>query len=243
MKLKQLALVAALFAAQTAFAADVYLGAGLGQSRATIDNQGIPASTDYKDRGGKVLAGVQLNRYFGVEASYFDLGDFRATSPVYSLSRDTSVKGGALDLVGTLPVTERFGILGRVGAARTRVNEFGSATVGNVSYSDSGKNTSTNLKAGLGLQYKFTEALAGRVEYERYRMKDVFDNRGHVNLVSAGLVYNFGAKPKTVAYVAPAPAPVAAPTPAPVYVAPAVVETPAPTPTPEVTTVTKKVRE
>ncbi|HZV64485.1 MAG TPA: OmpA family protein [Telluria sp.] len=79
-----------------------------------------------------------------------------------------------------------------------------------------------NAKAGVGLEYKLSEALAVRGEVERYRVNDAVGNRGDVDLVSLNLVYKLGrpAAKAAVAYVPPpvaepAPAPVAAPAPPP----------------------------
>jgi OOP family OmpA-OmpF porin len=236
MKLNQLAFAATLLiATSTAFAAPadtaVYVGAGIGQSRLhSNDVDSFATSSDLKDRAGKVFVGKQLNRNFGVEASYFDLGDFSASAP--GLKGNASARGLGLDLVTTLPLTERFAVLGRVGVTRQRlegdINGFG------------GRVNKTNPKAGIGFQYKLTENLAARGEFETYRTNaDIggYKARSHVNVVGASLAYNFGRPAvKTVAYVAPAPAPVyVAPTPAPVA------EVPAPTPAP--TVVTKKVRQ
>jgi OOP family OmpA-OmpF porin len=58
----------------------------------------------------------------------------------------------------------------------------------------------TNYKLGLGLQYAVTESLAVRAEAERYRVNDAIGNRGHIDLVSVGLIYRFGGKTQ-----APAP--------------------------------------
>ena len=219
MKIKFALIVATLFAAQAAVAGDVYVGAGVGQARAHLNTPGA-THIDNKDRAGKIFVGTQLNRNFGLEASYADLGDFTANSRY--LSRDTDIRAGALDLVTTLPLTERFSVISRLGVARTAVREdFGRRDA---------KNTSNNLHAGIGAQYKLSEKVALRGEFESYRVKDTFEKRGHVNLASASLVYKFGRPaPTKVAYVAPAPvyvapapAPVAAPAPAPVVEAPVV---------------------
>ena len=51
----------------------------------------------------------------------------------------------------------------------------------------------TNYKAGLGLMYDITDSLAVRAEAERYRIKDAVGNKGHVDMLSVGLIYRFGA--------------------------------------------------
>jgi OOP family OmpA-OmpF porin len=249
----------ALLASQAARAADEpfvnpdwanhawYIGGSLGATKANIDQQRIQSSltangstmtafsSDEKDApAAKLFLGKQLNRYLAIEAGIFDLGKFgfNATTSDGALSGQAGFRGVNLDLVGQIPLTERFSVLGRVGAnyAKTSTrftgNRLNAVTGPNVSEKKSG------LKAGLGLEYKFTEALAMRGEIERYRVNDAVGNRGHIDMVSLGLVYKMG-RPvsRAPAYVAPAePA---------AYVAPAVVETPpaapvtAPVPTSE----------
>ena len=57
-----------------------------------------------------------------MEAGFFDLGSFgyTATVPSGTLGGDIRVKGLNLDLVGTLPLTDRLSALGRVGVTSAR---------------------------------------------------------------------------------------------------------------------------
>jgi OOP family OmpA-OmpF porin len=215
-----------------------YAGASLGQGRAAIDDQRLARSltangavltsfaTDERDRGFKLFFGKQLNRYFALEAGYFDLGKYSfdaTTSGNGSLHGDTNFRGVDLDLVGQLPLTERFSLLGRIGAqyARTRTH-FGGNLLAGVTSPNLSENKS-NAKVGLGLEYKLSEALAVRGEVERYRIDDAVGNRGDVDLVSLSLVYKFG-RPAAAPYVAP---------PEPVADAPVAVVAPAPAPAPQ----------
>jgi OOP family OmpA-OmpF porin len=211
-----------------------YIGAGVGQSRATIDKNRLVNSltasgaqvtaftTDQRDLGYKLTLGKQLNRYVALEAAYFDLGKFgfhATTSRNGLLDGEAGFRGASLDLVGQLPLSERFSLLGRAGMnyAKTSTHFNGNrlSAVTNPNSSQS----KFNAKAGLGLEYKFSEALALRGEVERYRVNDAVGNRGDVDLYSLGLVYKLGrpaAKPVVYAPVqapAPAPAVIAAPPP------------------------------
>jgi OOP family OmpA-OmpF porin len=128
------------------------------------------------------------------------------------------MQGVNLDLVGTLPITDRLSALGRIGAqyARTR-DTFGTtglATVINANPS----NRETNAKIGVGLQYEFSPSFLVRTEAERYRMNDGVGHKANVDLYSVSLVMPFGRHAPVVTRVAAAPVYVA---PAPVYVAPA----------------------
>lgn len=227
----KLSLVAlAVMASTLALADDAgwYTGANIGRTRATIDDARISsnllgngASTvsivdEDRDHGFKLYGGYQFNRYLALEGGYFDLGRFAFTANTTlagTLSGNISLRGLNLDLVGTLPITEKFSAFGRIGANYTQASDSfkGSGAV-RVFSSDAGTRE-TNLKVGFGLQYAFTDALALRGELERYRINDAIGNRGDVDMLSVGLIYRFGASTPTPVARAPAPAPV--------YVAPA----------------------
>ena len=213
-----------------------YGGANIGQSRATIDDARITSgllgsgfsttsiADDKRDTGYKIFGGYQFNRNFAVEGGYFDLGRFgfaATTVPAGTLFGNIKLRGLNLDLVGTVPITEKFSAFGRVGVdyAQARDNFSGNGTVSVLNSNPSKRDT--NLKFGLGLQYAFTPTLDMRLEAERYRINDAVGNKGDIDLVSLGLVYRFGEKSPAPAPRAPEPEPVAAaPAPAPAIVTP-----------------------
>jgi OOP family OmpA-OmpF porin len=233
----------AALAAPLAMAQDSgwYAGASAGRSAANIDDARISAgllgqglgtrSIDDHDRGNgyKLFGGYQLNRNFGLEAGYFDLGHFGFTAhtvPPGTLDGNIRLKGLDLDLVGTLPLGERLSAIGRIGVTSIRASDsFSASGSTHVPYASSNPSErSTNYKVGAGLQYDFTPSFGMRLEAERYRLKDAVGNTGHADLVSVGLIYRFGAKsqaPRAAAPVpmavaaAPAPAPMVAPAPPP----------------------------
>lgn len=221
-----------------------YGGANVGPSRATIDDprirssllsQGFTSVTiadDDRSTGFKIFGGYQLNNNFALEGGYFDLGRFGYTAttvPAGTLNGSMKVRGLNLDLVGTLPLSERFSVFGRAGInyAQTKdhFSSTGAVTVTNPNPSERG----TNYKIGAGLQYAITDALSIRGELERYRVKDGVGNRGHIDMASVGLIYRFGAKPQQPVIQAAYVPPMVQPAPAPVAVLP---PPPAPTPPP-----------
>jgi OOP family OmpA-OmpF porin len=238
----------------------IYLGLGAGESRAHIDsdrirqgllNEDLSTSTlteDGRDTGYKAYVGIPIHPNWAVEAGYFDLGRFgfdATTAPVGGLTGSARIRGLNLDLVGFLPITERWSLMGRVGAAYAQTQDRFSST-GAVTVTDpSPSRRETNYKYGFGTQYAFTPALSLRLEAERYRVNDAVGQRGDVDLYTLGLVYRFGgpkAPAPTVAYTPyvspaqpiavtqdPVPAPLAPPAPAPVVQAQSI---PAPEPTP-----------
>ena len=197
-----------------------YIGAGVGQSRANIDEPRLRASLaangetvtgfskDQRDTGYKLFVGRQLNQYVAVEAGYFDLGkfDFQSTTSGNGvLNGQAGFRGVNLDLLGQLPLSQRLSLLGRVGMHYTKTNtEFsGNRLLGSTNTHASERKL--NAKLGLGLEYKFSEALALRGEVERYRVNDAVGNRGDADLYSVSLVYKLGRPASATPAYQPAP--------------------------------------
>ncbi len=210
-----------------------YGGLSAGVSRARIDDERITANLlsnglstsamELDERSGafKVFGGYQFNQHLGLEAGYFNLGKFgfnSTTVPAGSLDGRMKVQGLNLDVVGTLPLTERLAASARAGVQYASVrNNFrgtGAVSVADPSPSD----RAANYKVGVGLQYAFSPSFMLRGEAERYRIDDAVGNKGDVNVFLVSMVIPFGRSP--------APAPRAAV--APVYVAPAAAPAPPP---------------
>lgn len=184
-----------------------YIGANAGQSRAKIDDSRITdnllnsgfvttsISNDNRDTGYKIFSGYQLNEFLSVEGGYFDLGRFGYTAttlPPGTLSGNIKLRGVNLDVIGMLPISEKFSAFGRVGVnyAEARDSFTGSGAVNVLDPNQ--RKRDTNLKFGLGVQYDFTQSLGMRVEAERYRINDAVGNKGDIDLISLGLIYRFG---------------------------------------------------
>ena len=232
-----------------------YFGIAGGASQAKIDQPGITRrlgengltvngfTADNRDKAYRIFGGYQFNRYFGVEAGYFNLGKFgysTTTTPTGRLDGQIKLDGPHLDLVGTLPMTERLSFLARVGVngARARDQFTGSGAVGVLNANP--RKTEANYKLGAGLQYAFSPGFVMRGEVDRYRVNDAIGNKGDVDTVTVSLVFPFGraatpaprtamAQPPNVAPPPPPPAAMPPPPPLPVVVAPA----PPPPPPPE----------
>ena len=224
-----------------------YIGAGVGQSRATIDEPRLRASLaangetvtgfakDQRDTGYKLFVGRQLNQYVAVEAGYFDLGkfDFQSTTSGNGvLNGEAGFRGVNLDLLGQLPLSQRLSLLGRVGMhyTKTSTDFSGNRLLGSSNLHASERKL--NAKLGLGLEYKFSEALALRGEVERYRVNDAVGNRGDADLYSVSLVYKLGRPASATPAYQPAP-PVASPPISETMPAPVAEVKPAPTPVSE----------
>jgi OOP family OmpA-OmpF porin len=200
----------AAFGSQLAAAADDafwYIGGSAGRSRAQIDEvrivdqltaQGVSTDTlnvDNRDNAYKLFGGYQFNKYYAVESGYFDLGQFgytATTTPAGSRTGSIKLRGINFDVVGMLPVSEKFSVLGRLGVNYAQARDTYSSTGAVPAPTNSEPtNKEANYKAGLGLQYDLTKSLGLRAEAERYRINDAVGNKGDVNMFSLGLVYRF----------------------------------------------------
>ena len=203
-----LAAVAALFTS-TVVAQDSYYygGVGVGQARARVDDKRIaerlagtaltPNAIAHDERHSayKVFGGYQFNRNWGMELGYFNLGSFgfkADTTPTGSLRGNFRVQGGNLGVVGTMPFTDKFSGLARIGVqyARTRANitSSGAVTVANPRPSD----REANVKIGLGVQYEVSQSFFVRGEVERFRVSDAVGNHPQVAMYSVSMVFPIG---------------------------------------------------
>jgi len=200
-----------------------YIGGNFGRTTASIDDQRIvntllgPGFTttsigkDHSDNGFKLFGGYSFNRYFAIEGGYFNLGRFgysATTLPPGALSGSSKFSGVNLDLVGSVPLGERFSVFGRIGATYGETkNTFVETGAVHVFGPDS-RTRGGNYKFGAGLEYDFTPSVGLRAEAERYGVDDAVGKNGHIDLLSLGLVVRFGERaeverPEPVAYTPP----------------------------------------
>ena len=204
-----------------------YGGLNLGQSRAKIADARIRAellgsgltmtsiAEDERDTGYKLYGGYRLHRNFALEGGYFDLGEFGYTATTESpgnigtpnltgtLVGTIELQGVNLDAVGIWPITDKFSAFGRIGVIHAEAEDTFVGTGAVHVLDPNPSERATSYKFGVGLEYDFSDALAVRVEAERYRIDDAVGNMGDIDLVSVGLVYRFGAEAAPAAEPAP----------------------------------------
>jgi OmpA-OmpF porin, OOP family len=179
-----------------------YAGVGFGQTKINDFNSlcgdilsllppGSTCSSDDKDTGWKILAGNQFNQNAAVEFGYIDLGrgTMSLSGPGVGGTANWEATGLNLSLVGTLPVNNEFGVLGRIGIFRWDL-DFNVSGIGG---SASGSASGTDLTYGVGVKYDFNKTTGMRAEWEKF--KDVGDEnetgQGDIDLLSLSLVFRF----------------------------------------------------
>lgn len=214
-------------------AAYTYGGVSVGQSHGKADAGGMsayqlrgatPAATvtglqrDDTDNAYRLFLGYQFNRNVGLEASFFNLGKFNykaTTSTGGTLSGDTKIQGGGVDVVGALPLSDNWSLLGRVGGQFAKTRNVFTGTGATYTSNPTPSARQFNYKVGAGLQYTVSPHFLLRGEAEQYRTRDGIGGNDRVQVFSLSMVFPFGAGAqqrtammpaayKPVAYVAPA---------------------------------------
>jgi len=190
-----LALLGAFAISVPAFAADTggYLVGMFGQTKAKdIDTTGLAnPSKDDTGNGIKLGGGYAFNRYFAVEGAYVDLGKATASGTFGGSNASVTFKSSGLvvAVVGMVPLSQQFSLLGRFGLINATVKV--DASLGNASGSD--KTTDVKTTFGVGVTYSFTPKFAVRGDFDRYSKLGNKDTIGEsdVDMLSIGVVYKF----------------------------------------------------
>ena len=135
---KSLLCVVAVFgfasAASAQTASKVYLGVGVGTTKANLNSTDFNGtafpglSTDDKDTGYKLFGGYRLNQWLAGEIAYADLGKAHTTFTGGSADYKMTSWSGAL--VGTWPLAAGFSLLGKLGVS------YNKAEINNASKSE-----------------------------------------------------------------------------------------------------------
>lgn len=165
-----------------------FVGGSLGQSKAKSacdDLAGTGVSCDDTDTAFRVFGGYQINKNFGAELGYQDLGKVEASA----LGLNASIKSKAWDImaVGTLPVAEKFSVYGKIGFYFANTD----ATTNIPGVANESK-SNNDLTYALGVQYDFNKNLGVRGEWQRYSDVGGGDiGKSDVDVMAIGVVYRF----------------------------------------------------
>ena len=171
--------------------AGFYVGGSLGRSNLSNDTAALTTlgaaviSTDEKNTAWKGFGGYQINKYFGVEASYVGLGTVNATGTFLAAPFVTSarVNGLALAAVGTFPINPRFDVFAKLGGFYSKVKS--TATVAAIAAAS--EDNEVDWTAGIGASFNVNKKIAIRAEIERYEL----GGNGNANLYSVGAQFKF----------------------------------------------------
>jgi OOP family OmpA-OmpF porin len=167
--------------APTAYAQDngPFIGASIGSAGLDDDFDGL--SIDESGTAFRIVAGWRFNEYFALEGGYHDFGDFEQAFVVdgEDLNVALSADGFTLGAVGSIPLSERFSLMGRAGMFFWD----GNADINNVSQATP---EDSNLFFGAGLNFQLSQKVQLTGDWTRYDLEDTASN-----VFSVGLQYRF----------------------------------------------------
>ena len=166
------------------------------------------ADSDDSPFGYKLFGGYSFYENIAVEFSYIDMGEVdansRASGTFYdivgnSLDGDlfatakAKVDALTLDVNLSVPITSVAALIvkGGVYAADTKLEIDAGGSISPENFNDSKTESSTGLHYGIGINFKVTDAIGLRAEWERLDNVEANDGDGDVDLLSAGLIYNY----------------------------------------------------
>jgi OOP family OmpA-OmpF porin len=160
-----------------------YIGMNVGKSDFSVGNgtgTGILAS-ESKDTAYSIYGGSYYNNNLGMELGFTDFGKISRAGGT------TKAQGFNLSLVGRLPLSPAFNLLGKVGTTYGRTNVSSVPGSGVASGSESG----FGVSYGVGAEYAFNPQLSAVLQYDSHDLKFAGSGRDRVSATTAGLRYKF----------------------------------------------------
>jgi OOP family OmpA-OmpF porin len=136
-----------------------YVGGSLGKTYVDENIDGIQFTAD--STSFRLSGGYEFNDYFGVEASYLDLGTFKDTVDVggQMIPVSATAHGYTLAATGRLSMSQRFAVKGRIGYYFSD----GEATVDGITEDDPSEN---NPFVGVGLAFSPVETVRLSLDFD-----------------------------------------------------------------------------
>ncbi len=226
MNMKPMILMLALAASSSAFAAEsgFYLGGGFGQSKYSgglvgqIEEAYAASNTytltsaelvDDSDDAWKLMAGYRFGNGFGLEASWADLGQVASlyhtlrASPLYPLPdylMDGRYEAQAYGISAFYEweFSPKVSAMLRAGAFNASL-DYSEESLSTYSYEFANDSDGTVPGFGLGLNWRITQALDLRLDYDRYQgvgkrfgLQADTNGRFDIGMYSLNLAFRFG---------------------------------------------------
>jgi len=167
-------------------------------------------SADSEDNasGFKLFGGYSFNEYIAVELSYIDMGEVDANSsssgtffdsadnPVDGdlfASAKASVDAFTLDANLSYPIASFAALFVKAGvyAADAELESSAGSSFSTESINESRTDSSSGLHFGIGANFRVTDAIGLRAEWERLDNVEANGGESDVDLISAALIYSF----------------------------------------------------
>lgn len=158
-----------------------YVGLGVGKSDFSLGNGIGVFSSDQGDTSYNLQAGSYFSNNFGLEVGYTDFGGINRAGG------RTKADGVNLSLIGRMPLSESFNLLGKVGTTygRTQVSSAPGSGI------TAGDETGFGLSYGVGAEYLISPKWSAALQYESHDLKFAGDNKERVGVTTLSARYRF----------------------------------------------------
>ena len=158
-----------------------YFGLNAGQSNFRLNNGVGGFNSDQRKSSYSVYGGGYFNENFGVELGYTDF------DRVNRAGGTTYANGFSASLVGKVPLSPSFNLLGKLGTTYGRTDVSSNPASGITP----GKESKWGLSYGIGAEYAFNSSWSGVLQYDEYNMKFAGTGNSRINTTSVGIRYKF----------------------------------------------------
>ncbi len=150
---------------------------------------GLGDAIDRTDDGLKFIAGYKLTRRVAAELSYIDKISIQRSmsGSAGSIASNADVSAFAFNVVAAFPVGDRFDVLGKVGFGLWKIEDVTESVAPSLVTTTTDYISGSGLSYGVGANYKLSDSLKLRAEY------DVIEVVGDLELrsFSAGVIWQF----------------------------------------------------
>jgi len=165
-----------------ALAGSSYFGLNGGVSDFSRRAGGVGTSNEDRSSAYSVVYGnYGINSNVGFEVGYIDFGSVGRSGGT------TKATGVNLSLIGRLPLSEQFSLLGKVGGTYAQTDVSSIPSSGTVAGSENG----LDWAYGIGGEVNFNPQLSAVLQYNEHFMKFAGGSKERVSNTTVGLRYRF----------------------------------------------------
>lgn len=158
-----------------------YVELGIGQSDYSVGNGIGLFDSDDGDTAYSIRGGSFFNANLGMEMGYTNFGKINRAGGT------TKAEGINLSLVGKMPLSPSFNVLGKIGTTYGHTSVSSDPASGVVA----GSEKDFGLSYGIGAEYLLTPQWSGVLQYESTKMQFAGDRSDRVGLTSLSARYRF----------------------------------------------------
>lgn len=162
-------------------AGGAYFDLNVGRSDFSLGNGIGVWDSDEGNTAYSAHIGSYFNDNMGMELGYTDFGKINRAGG------STRARGISLSLVGKLPLSPSFNLLGKIGTTYSDTDTSANPASGVATGSENG----FGLSYGVGAEYAFTPQWSALLQYESHDLKFAGDSNERVGVTTLGVRYRY----------------------------------------------------